>query len=71
MSDGARIAGCGGAQRLPMISRKATILAAELALATALAFGAAETLSMMGMPKYIALPVGELTWAGVVLFFLR
>ncbi len=54
-----------------MILREATILVIQLALASALAFGAAEILRIVGAPMYVVLPSGEFIWAGAVLFFLR
>jgi hypothetical protein len=53
-----------------MTSRETTTLAFELALATALAFGAGEILRKMGLPISFVLPAGEFIWGGVVLYFV-
>jgi hypothetical protein len=56
--------------QVAMTRRETTILAAALAFATVLAFGAGGILSEMGVPLQVAVPAGEFIWAAVVLFWL-
>jgi hypothetical protein len=62
----------GKLETRPMTRREKAALALELAFATALAFAVAAILyQKVGLPLLLALPTGELTWAGMILYFVR
>jgi hypothetical protein len=57
--------------RQPMTPREKTTLALELVLATVLAFMLGGILhGREGLPLRLVLPMGELMWGAVVLYFL-